>query len=111
MEKYKIPYYAGFRMCNDYEKPQDIYQGHDRGKVANDIFNAMKGYFKCLDPIRINYEESTSNGYQNQEENKAVNSTNNNNQHIKSEVSDLLPCGGTEHLKIWRKFFKNYTMQ
>jgi len=33
-------------MCNDYEKPQDIYQHHNRGKVATDIFNAMKGCCK-----------------------------------------------------------------
>jgi len=45
-KKTKTPYYTEFRMCNDYEKPQDIYQHHNRGKVATDIFNAMKGCCK-----------------------------------------------------------------
>jgi len=46
-EKYKTPYYAGFRICNDYENPAKADQRDFRGKVANDIFKAMKGCCKA----------------------------------------------------------------
>ncbi|KAG4097712.1 hypothetical protein H8356DRAFT_1330908 [Neocallimastix lanati (nom. inval.)] len=40
--------------------------------------------------------------------NKAVNSINNNNQHMKNEAADLRPCEGTEHPKFGKKFLKLY---
>ncbi|KAL6601966.1 hypothetical protein U3516DRAFT_785542 [Neocallimastix sp. 'constans'] len=93
-----------FRMCNDYEKPQDIYQHHNRGKVATDIFNAMKGCckpemlycylkgqlkYRLVTQIQIDISNSLNTvdiedfGYRNQE-----------------VTADLQPCSVQDYINI-----------